>query len=912
MAWCGGWRRLAAGLALGSAGCGAAGGTELEPGDIVVLGWGAEAERKGFVWAPLVGLEPGVELWFTDNGWSGSHLLSGEGLAVFTVGAEGLAAGTVLMGPGSALGNGSSWGPEWSAPAEASGRGIDLAAGGDQILVFTGNPSEPAFLFVLSSAGPAFTAPATADDARRTALPQGLAEGSTAVAAGVDFETGFGNLWYAGDLRRASKAELLASIGDSGFWLGSDDGWIPDLRPLIVEPGYEAGQFVPIHRLHRGADRASWIGREVEIEGVATADLRTRLGGIIVEEERKDWDEDPHTPEGILVLHAQDRPPLRVGDRVRAAGRVLGHARTLALGELRSLVRTGVAEAGEGTVLAFPFPEAAEDWLPRWEAMRVRLEGPLFVADLDRLGRYGQVDLADRERVVAPTQVAAPGSPEFLLLAKAQRHGLVRVDDGRSQEDPRPLPFTNGGLTAIRAGDRWPPFTAVVLRDSGRHVLVPLEEELRSLPGQGRPAGPPPVGGALRVLFLNVAHYFNGDGLGGGFPTMGAWSQAEWERQTAKVVALLKESEAQVMALAELENDAGEGSGALAQLASALDEACGRLSRFKAIAVHMDEAGFSSIANGLIYDSLALRPVGRRAVLRRGVFGAHSRAPLFQVFEETSSGRRFGVVVNHFRSRLAGGNPGPGDSDVGDGADWWNEVRVRSAGELAGWIAQDPVGLGVRDVLIVGDLNAYALEEPLELLRARGYTDLIRTFGGEEVYTYIHEGRAGVLDHALSSAALVSAVTGAAPWSVNAAEGTWMDYRIRYKDGDMLRESADHPFRSSDHDPVLFGLDLSRGGFDGDGDGVSDVEEAVAGTDPEDGEDYLRWAIQRLDDGEIEIGFQARGGRVYTVEYSGDLHGWNVLKEWPAERASQWRTFRWAPLRSSPGFLRLRVRLERR
>ncbi len=902
----------AAWVGLAAASCGAAMEAALQPGDIVVLGLGADPAVKGFVWAPLVNLEPGLRLWFTDNGWSGHHLLSGEGFAVYTVAAGGLAAGTVVMGSGSTADEWSRLGAEWSVPAESAGQGIDLSADGDQILVFTGHPNEPVFLFAVSSAGPAFAAPEETGDAKRTALPHGLSEGSTAVAVGAGLGAGFPNVWYAGDLRRGSRAELLAVIGDSLFWTGGDDGWAPDLRPLGVELEFEAGQFVRIHRLHSVAGQPSWVGREVEIEGVATADLRAQLGGIIVEEEREDWDEDPLTPEGILVLHAQDRPPLRVGDRVRAAGRVLEHPRTIALGELRSLVRTGSAEVGEGAILEFPFPEAAADGLARWESMRVRLAGPLFVADLNRLSRYGQIALADCERVPAPTQVAAPGSPELLLVRKAQRNGLIRIDDGSANEDPRPVPFTNGGLSAIRAGDGWPPFSAVVLRDLGRHVLVPLEENLRSLPARGRPGGPPAVGGALRVLFLNLAQYFNGDGQGGGFPTMGAWSRAEWERQTGKLVSLLKEARAEVMALAELENDGGEGLGALAQLASALDEAYGSQSRFRPIAVSMDEAGFSSIANGLIYDSLAVRPVGRKAVLRRGVFGVHSRVPLFQVFEETSSGRRFGVVVNHFRSRLPGGNPGPGDSDVGDGSDWWNGVRVRSAGELADWIAQDPAGLGLRDVLVVGDLNAYALEEPLELLRGRGYTDLIRTFCEEDAYTFIHEGRAGVLDHALASASLVSGVTGAAPWPVNAAEGTWMDYRIRYKNADMLRESADHPFRSSDHDPILIGLDLSRGDFDGDGDGVSDVEEGAAGTDPEDGDDFLRWAIQRKDGGELEVEFQALAGRGYTLEHSTGLQVWNVLQVWPAERASQWRTFRWSPPGSSTGFIRFRVWLPRR
>ena len=50
-----------------------------------------------------------------------------------------------------------------------------------------------------------------------------------------------------------------------------------------------------------------------------------------------------------------------------------------------------------------------------------------------------------------------------------------------------------------------------------------------------RTAAPAGVGGNLRVASFNVLNYFNGDGLGGGFPTArGANTFAELERQRAK------------------------------------------------------------------------------------------------------------------------------------------------------------------------------------------------------------------------------------------------------------------------------------------------------------------------------------------------------------------------------------------
>jgi predicted extracellular nuclease len=44
---------------------------------------------------------------------------------------------------------------------------------------------------------------------------------------------------------------------------------------------------------------------------------------------------------------------------------------------------------------------------------------------------------------------------------------------------------------------------------------------------------PEPVGGTVKVASFNVLNYFNGNGLGGGFPTSrGASTSEEFTRQT--------------------------------------------------------------------------------------------------------------------------------------------------------------------------------------------------------------------------------------------------------------------------------------------------------------------------------------------------------------------------------------------
>jgi predicted extracellular nuclease len=107
-------------------------------------------------------------------------------------------------------------------------------------------------------------------------------------------------------------------------------------------------------------------------------------------------------------------------------------------------------------------------------------------------------------------------------------------------------------------------------------------------------------------------------------------------------------------------------------------------------------------------------------------------------------------------------------------------------------------------VLVIGDLNAYGAEDPIATLTAGGLINLIATHvppAGQ--YSTIFDGQSGYLDHALATASLTGQVVGAAFWHINADEPALIDYNTEYKSVDFY---ANHPYRSSDHDPLLVGL----------------------------------------------------------------------------------------------------------
>jgi len=99
-------------------------------------------------------------------------------------------------------------------------------------------------------------------------------------------------------------------------------------------------------------------------------------------------------------------------------------------------------------------------------------------------------------------------------------------------------------------------------------------------------------------------------------------------------------------------------------------------------------------------------------------------------------------------------------------------------------------------------------------LESAGYTDLVGAFQGvgrvDDAYSYVFQGQWGYLDHALANATMVGQVTGAAFWHINSDEPPALDYN----DWNNVANQTGDEFRSSDHDPVVIGLDLFDGSPD--------------------------------------------------------------------------------------------------
>jgi hypothetical protein len=166
-----------------------------------------------------------------------------------------------------------------------------------------------------------------------------------------------------------------------------------------------------------------------------------------------------------------------------------------------------------------------------------------------------------------------------------------------------------------------------------------------------------------------------------------------------------------------------------------------------------------------------------------------------------SGGEVVTLVVNHFKSKSCTGATGL-NLDQGDGQSCFNARRVSQAQTLDAVLDS----LAPANPIVMGDLNAYSREDPIDVLHAAGYTGLSELFVDEaERYSFVFDGFSGELDHALAGAGVLDNVTGATIWHINADEPLILDYNTEFNPPGLYQPNA---FRSSDHDPFLLGLDL--------------------------------------------------------------------------------------------------------
>ena len=464
-------------------------------------------------------------------------------------------------------------------------------------------------------------------------------------------------------------------------------------------------------------------------------------------------------------------------------------------------------------------PAAAELSLPlsepddfeAFEGMLVTFPGNLYIAEYFNFDRFGEIVLASG-RLMQPTAVFEPGSPEYFDLATLNALSRVVLDDGRTAQNPDPAIHPNGLEfdldNRFRGGDVVQGVTGVMDDRFGAYRVQPTQGAVYTETNT-RTAAPDDTSGNLAVASFNVLNYFNGDGQGGGFPTSrGADDEEEFVRQRDKIIAAITAIGPDVLGVIEIENDGYGEFSAIQDLVNGLNDAAGD-TVFDFIDPGVPMIGSDEIAVGLIYRPASVTPQGASAILDSSVDprfdDSKNRPALAQSFVSNATGGVFTVVVNHFKSKGSSCDD-VGDPNLNDGSGNCNLTRAAAAEAMVDWLATDPTGSGNADFLVIGDLNAYDKEDPIDVFVDEGYTDLAALFNGEFAYSYLFSAQLGYLDYALASPSLLEKVTGATAWHINADEPDLIDYDTSFKQPAQDAIYAPDPYRSSDHDPVVVGL----------------------------------------------------------------------------------------------------------
>ncbi|BBT20368.1 MULTISPECIES: ExeM/NucH family extracellular endonuclease [Aeromonas] len=674
------------------------------------------------------------------------------------------------------------------------------------------------------------------------------------------------------------------SLYAAGFSCPADSALTPipaiqgsgDKSPLVPDDQFESAQSVSVKAVVSG------LGESLN-KGFYLQDVQ--------------GDGNPETSDGIFVYlndknFASKYPDIQPGALVCLEAKVeeyYGHTQLKPLfdGSTPRLTTLAQGAAPAATALRVLEGETLARALERHEGMRVRLDADSALKisrnfSYDYAARRNNLVLAHGAPLMKPTQLHVASSPEAVALAEANASNRVFLEsDFKAGDGKLPwLPAWEPEQGYLRIGDAPINLEAMVGYSYNEYrLIVPRDQtitagDLLRTGDNDRQSAPARLDGTdLRIGSFNVLNYFTShSSVGGALNVLcadqadadsakgcnrGAKSLEEFQLQRAKIVNAITEMDADLLGLMEMENNGFDEHAALHDLVESLNARQKEASKHyafvtlpKALLTEDRFFGGDAIMVAMIYRPALLTPSGDADVIplpqQRYTTGgvtksAGQRDSLVQRFTVAGSDAPLTLVVNHLKSKGSGCyENGDGKTEPADLQGKCTEFRVSAAKVLGEAVSKMP-----GQVLLVGDFNSYAKEDPIRVLTdyapvagerqirsashtyigdkpyeqmgqtvAKGYglVDLNVKFNQEKAISYSYEAELGTLDYALANPALADKVVAVADWHINSFESNLFEYGSAYT-GDLIK--SDNPFSASDHDPVIVDLKLkeaSKGG----------------------------------------------------------------------------------------------------
>ena len=606
-------------------------------------------------------------------------------------------------------------------------------------------------------------------------------------------------------------------------------------------------------------DDSQLINQTVETKGVVTAaypkgenaNLKG-LEGFTIQTPGTGgtWDPARTASDGLFVFMGKSSATMpSIGDCVVVKGKVAEYSgvknATAATQSLTQLLPQSITAATDcdpvkPTELS---GVPTQDQMEALESMLVLPKDTWTITDNYKTNRYGTLSLTPGTEVLrTATDVVAPGAPAQAYEAENAAK-TIDLDDASTTDltnfkqnghKERYAYLANGA--PARVGYHVT-FTKPVVLESrfGSFVFQPTQMTAGNpdrspvtITGE-RPAAPS-VSGDTKVATFNVLNYFSD--LGENEPgckgyedrdhkyvtdknckLRGAWSSQAFANQQTKIVQAINTIDADVVALEEIENPVASGvstdrDGALKSLVNALNAAAGSEVWAYVPSPSTVPANEDVIRIAFIYKKAKIAPVGDSVIYDDPAYTGLARQPLAQEFKPITDanheGKNFVVIANHFKSKGSApknlsGAEAAANTDNGDGQGNSNGVRVKQARALATFAQR----FNGTPTLLVGDFNAYTKEDPLKVLTDAGWAHE----SGHGDSSYVYGGRSGSMDHVFANSAAHPLITEVKSWAVNAQESIAFEYsRANYNA--YLAFEADNPYRASDHNPEIIGLNL--------------------------------------------------------------------------------------------------------
>ena len=606
-------------------------------------------------------------------------------------------------------------------------------------------------------------------------------------------------------------------------------------------------------------DDSQLINQTVETKGVVTAaypkgenaNLKG-LEGFTIQTPGTGgtWDPARTASDGLFVFMGKSSATMpSIGDCVVVKGKVAEYSgvknATAATQSLTQLLPQSITAATDcdpvkPTELS---GVPTQDQMEALESMLVLPKDTWTITDNYKTNRYGTLSLTPGTEVLrTATDVVAPGAAAQAYEAENAAK-TIDLDDASTTDltnfkqnghKERYAYLANGA--PARVGYHVT-FTKPVVLESrfGSFIFQPTQmtagnPDRSPVTITGERPAVPTVSGDTKVATFNVLNYFSD--LGENEPgckgyedrdhkyvtdknckLRGAWSSQAFANQQTKIVQAINTIDADVVALEEIENPVASGvstdrDGALKSLVNALNAAAGSEVWAYVPSPSTVPANEDVIRIAFIYKKAKIAPVGDSVIYDDPAYTGLARQPLAQEFKPITDvnheGKNFVVIANHFKSKGSApknlsGAEAAANTDNGDGQGNSNGVRVKQARALATFAQR----FNGTPTLLVGDFNAYTKEDPLKVLTDAGWAHE----SGHGDSSYVYGGRSGSMDHVFANSAAHPLITEVKSWAVNAQESIAFEYsRANYNA--YLAFEADNPYRASDHNPEIIGLNL--------------------------------------------------------------------------------------------------------